>query len=322
MSSVVISQRKKPKKRSQQFYLFLLLLAILLVLLIVAPDFYSLNNVMSSLNRLSYVMIGSLGMTLIILTSNIDVSSGALVSVICLLTALVGKLNVPFIGLLVFAIIIGVILSLINSIFVTKIKIPAMVATLATAQLFAGILPLTVEGSVYDLPPSFTWLGFDAKLFGFIPLSILIMLIIVVAMLLFMKFSKFSKKIYAVGNNEQAARYAGINTKKTVMLVYIVAGALFGISAVIIATASQRVTTTMGTGLEMSFIAATVLGGTSINGGSGSLSGTVLGATILTIIAPAINYLGISSDWSDAIMGGIIIVSVIFSELRIQNEKN
>jgi ribose/xylose/arabinose/galactoside ABC-type transport system permease subunit len=147
------------------------------------------------------------------------------------------------------------------------------------------------------------------------------MLIITIIALVFMKYSRFSKKIYAVGNNVEAARLSGIKVKQIVIITYVIAGALFGISGTIIATASQRVTTTMGTGLEMTFIACVVLGGTSVAGGSGKILGTVFGAAVLSVIAPAVNYLGISSDWSDAIMGAIIIAAVIVSALHLERRK-
>ncbi len=309
----------KKNSLTAEVYLGLFLAAILLLLGIFAKGFYDTNNVMSLLNRFSYVLIAAIGMNLIILTSNIDVSAGALISVICLSIAALGKLGVGLVVLLPAAMIIGALLSLINALFVTKFRIPAIVATLATAQLFSGVLPLLVEGSIYDLPTSFTWLAFKAKLFGVIPFSVLMMLAISIAALLFMKYSRFSKKVYAVGNNQEAARLSGINVQKIIIIAYVIAGALFGVSATIIATASQRVTTTMGSGLEMTFIAAVVLGGTSVSGGSGKILGTIFGAAVLSVISPAINYLGISSDWSDAIMGAIIIIAVVagaFQHLR------
>jgi ribose/xylose/arabinose/galactoside ABC-type transport system permease subunit len=307
---------KKQIRLQAETYLGLFLLAILILLGVFARGFFSVNNVMSMLNRFSYVLIAAIGMNLIIITSNIDVSAGALISVVCLVIAALGKLKLGIAVLLPAAIITGALLSFINAVFITKFKIPAIVATLATAQLFSGILPLTVEGSLYDLPPSFTWLAFNAKLFGLVPASVLFMAVIAALALLFMNYSRFSKKLYAVGNNREAARLAGINVDKVVIAAYMIAGALFGVTGTIIATASQRVTTTMGTGLEMTFIAAVVLGGTSVAGGSGKIIGTIFGCAVLSVISPAVNYLGISSDWSDAIMGAIIIVAVIVSELR------
>ncbi|MFP3042305.1 ABC transporter permease [Treponema primitia] len=306
---------------SAEAYLGLFLLGILALLAIFTPGFFATNNVMSMLNRFSYILIAAIGMNLIILTSNIDVSAGNLISVVCLTIAALGKLNAGLPILLPVAMVMGALLSLINALFITRFRIPAIVATLATAQLFSGVLPLIVEGSIYDLPRSFTWLAFEAKFLGIIPGSVLIMIVITIIALLFMKYSRFSKKIYAIGNNAEAARLTGINVNKVVLVAYAIAGALFGVSATIIATASQRVTTTMGTGLEMTFIAAVVLGGTSVAGGSGKVLGTVFGAAVLSVIAPAVNYLGISSDWSDAIMGAIIIFAVIVSALRLEGRK-
>ncbi len=303
-------------KPTTELYLGLFLLLILLVLAVFAPKFYDMNNLMSMLNRFSYVLIAAIGMNLIILTGNIDVSAGALISVVCLVIAAVGKQGAGLPVLLPVAMVVGGLLSLVNALFITKFRIPAIVATLATAQLFSGILPLCVEGSIYDLPASFTWLSFKAKLFGVVPASVLFAAIVAVSALLFMKYSRFSKKVYAVGNNQQSAKLTGINVNRVVIACYVIAGCLFGITATVIATAGQRVTTTMGMGLEMTFIAAVVLGGTSVSGGSGKVLGTVFGAMVLSVIAPATNYLGISSDFADAIMGAIIIIAVVASALQ------
>lgn len=312
---------KKKGFLTTEFYLAVFLAAILLFMAVAAREFYSINNLMSLLNSFSYILISAIGMNLIILTSNIDVSAGALISVVCLSIAALGKQGIPFAGLMAAAMVIGAALSTLNGLFITRLKIPAIVATLATTQIFQGVLPLTVDGSIYDLPASFTWLAFDAKIFGIVPASVLICLIVTVAALLFVKYSRFARKLYAIGNNSNGARLSGIRVDRTVVWTYTIAGALFGISAVIIATAGQRVTTTMGSGLEMTFIAAVVLGGTNTAGGSGKILGTVIGAFILAMIAPAINYLGISPDWSDAVKGAIILISVVVGAAKYIKKK-
>ncbi len=316
-----MNKKQKAAFLTTEFYLALFLLLIMIILALFAKGFYSINNIMNILNVFSYVLISAIGMNMIIITSNIDVSTGALISVICLSIAAIGKLGAPFAVLLICAMLIGAILSTLNGVFITKMKIPAIVATLATMQIFQGVLPLTCEGSIYNLPASFTWLSFKAKIFGIFPASLLICLIVTIISLLFMRYSRFSKKLYAIGNSAHSARLAGIKVNRTVIITYTIAGVLFGISAVIIATASQRVTTTMGSGLEMTFIAAVILGGTSTSGGSGKIIGTVIGAFILCMISSAINYLGISPNWSDAIKGAIIIISVVVSALKYIKRK-
>jgi len=303
-------REKKGRKRSTEAYLLLFLIVVLGFLGIFAHGFYDLNNVMSILNRFSYILIAAIGMNLIIITSNIDVAAGSLISAICIIVAAFGKMGVMFWGLLPIAIVCGMLMSALNAVIITKLKIPAMVATLAMSQIYQGVLPLLSHGSIYDLPDSFTWFAFKAKLFGVLPASVLVMAIITVIAVLFMRYSRFSKKLYAVGNNANGARLAGIHVDKVLMAAYVIAGGLYGVTGVVIATASQRVTPTMANGMEMMFIASVVLGGTSTVGGSGRIQGTVLGALILAIIGPAINYIGISPDWSNAVMGVIILVSV------------
>lgn len=304
-----------------EFYLFLLLIMIMLFLAVFAKGFYDTNNIMSLLNRFSYTLIAAIGMNMIIITSNIDVSAGALISVLCVAAAAIGSKGADIWIFLPVTMLLGGVLSLANGLFITKMRIPAIVATLATTQLFQGILPLLVGGSIYDLPANFTWLAYDAKIFSVLPASVVIMAVVTVIFLLFMKYSKFSKKLYAIGNNKEGARLAGVNVDRVIVTAYVLAGILYGITAIIIATASQRVTPTMANGEEMTFIAAVVLGGTSTMGGSGKLIGTVVGAFILSLVTPAINYLGISPDWSDAIMGGIIIISVVFSAINIKKKR-
>ncbi|MDR1445775.1 MAG: ABC transporter permease, partial [Treponema sp.] len=140
---------KQRIRLNAELYLGLFLLAMLLFLRVFAAGFFSLNNTMSILNRFSYLLIASIGMNLIILTSNIDVSAGNIISVVCLFIAALGKLNLGLPVLLPAAMLMGMALSLVNALFITQFRIPAIVATLATAQLFSGILPLLVEGSLY-----------------------------------------------------------------------------------------------------------------------------------------------------------------------------
>lgn len=307
--------------RSTEFYLLLFLIVVLFFLRIFAPGFFDINNIMSILNRFSYIVISAIGMNMIIITSNIDISAGALISVLCIIVAIVGKAGANTMALFLVAIVCGILISSLNGLIITKLKIPAMVATLAATQILQGILPLSVNGSIYDLPVGFTWLAVKAKILGVIPGSVLIALIVAAIAILFMKYSRYSKKLYALGNNMTGARLAGVNVNRVVMISYMIAGGLYGVSAVIIATASQRVTPTMANGMEMLFIASVVLGGTSTTGGRGKIQGTVVGAIILAMISSAINYLGISSDWSDAVMGFIILASVVTTTYKRKKKR-
>lgn len=240
--------KKYSRFRSTEFYLLLFLIVVLFFLRIFAPGFFDINNIMSILNRFSYILISAIGMNMIIITSNIDISAGALISVLCIIVALVGKAGANTMALFLVAIVCGILISSLNGLIITKLKIPAMVATLAATQILQGILPLSVNGSIYDLPVGFTWLAVKAKILGVIPGSVLIALIVAAIAIIFMKYSRYSKKLYALGNNMTGARLAGVNVNRVVMISYMIAGGLYGVSAVIIATASQRVTPTMANG--------------------------------------------------------------------------
>lgn len=308
--------RLKKKTLPPEMTLGIFVVAIIAVLCLVTSDFGSVNNLMSVLNRFSYILIASIGMNIIMITGNIDVSFGGVISVMAILMAAIGKTGAPIYVFMPAAMVCGAILCTINALLITKLKIPAIVATLATTQIYAGALPLVVEGSIYDLPASFTWLAFEAKIFTIVPLSVLMALVILVISLYMMKYSRFFKSLYAIGNNAKGARLAGINVDRTIILTYAIGGALLGIAATIIATAGQRVTTTMGAGMEMTFIAAVVVGGTSVTGGSGNLLGTAFGALLLSIISPALYHLGVSDSWSTAVMGAIIIIAVTVSAMK------
>lgn len=308
--------RLKKKTLPPEMTLGIFVVAIIAVLCLVTSDFGSVNNLMSVLNRFSYILIASIGMNIIMITGNIDVSFGGVISVMAILMAAIGKTGAPIYVFMPAAMVCGAILCTINALLITKLKIPAIVATLATTQIYAGALPLVVEGSIYDLPDSFTWLAFEAKIFTIVPLSVLMALVILAISLYMMKYSRFFKSLYAIGNNAKGARLAGINVDRTIILTYAIGGALLGIAATIIATAGQRVTTTMGAGMEMTFIAAVVVGGTSVTGGSGNLLGTAFGALLLSIISPALYHLGVSDSWSTAVMGAIIIIAVTVSAMK------
>lgn len=308
--------RLKKKTLPPEMTLGIFVVAIIAVLCLVTSDFGSVNNLMSVLNRFSYILIASIGMNIIMITGNIDVSFGGVISVMAILMAAIGKTGAPIYVFMPAAMVCGAILCTINALLITKLKIPAIVATLATTQIYAGALPLVVEGSIYDLPASFTWLAFEAKIFTIVPLSVLMALVILAISPYMMKYSWFFKSLYAIGNNAKGARLAGINVDRTIILTYAIGGALLGIAATIIATAGQRVTTTMGAGMEMTFIAAVVVGGTSVTGGSGNLLGTAFGALLLSIISPALYHLGVSDSWSTAVMGAIIIIAVTVSAMK------
>jgi len=278
--------------------------------------FFSIQNIMTVLRMFSALFIASIGMTMIIITGNIDISVGAVVSVIAVVMAAISLTGAGIAVFLPVGMIVGGILCAINAFLMTKFNIPSLVITLATMQIFNGALLWAVDGSLYGLGPNWTWFSFEAIFFNYVPLYVIIVAVLLVASLLFFKYSRFIKRLYAIGNNVQGARYAGINVEKTLIIAYFIAGVLLAFSSVIFATFGTRVTTTVGNLFEMRVIAAVIVGGTSALGGSGKIYGTALGALLLSIISPALVHLGINTFWMDFFLGTIIVIAVIFSALK------
>lgn len=320
-TTLPLADRKPRPRMKTEGFLAVLLLGILVALYFTAggtSGFYSLQNVMNIGRVFSYLFIAGIGMTMIIITGNIDISFGAVISVIAIAMAAVSKIDrsIPLYVFLPVGIIAGALLCGFNALMMAKFRIPSMVITLATTQIYYGLLLLLLEGSIYNLRSNWTWFTFKANLFGLVPLSVVIGLLLLVLSVLFFKYSRFVKKLYAIGNNRQGAIYAGINVDRTLIITYVIAGALLGFSATILATQGTRVTTTVGNNLEMKIIAAVIVGGTSAVGGSGNVYGTALGALLLAIISPALTQLGINTYWTDLITGIIIVAAIIISALR------
>lgn len=320
MENSVLSGHKKRAITAEGF-LGVFVAALLILLYFTAggtKGFYSLQNIMTVLRMFSYVFIAAIGMTMIIITGNIDISFGAVISVISIVMAAVSKVN-PSFGIWFFlpiGMITGAILCGFNAFLMTKFRIPSLVITLATMQIYYGALLWILEGSIYNLRPNWTWLSFKATIGGYIPLYVVIAIVFLIAAILFFKYSKFIKRIYAIGNNAQGARYAGINVERTLIATYMISGVLLAFSSAILATAGTRVTCTVGNNFEMKVIAAVIVGGTNAMGGSGKIYGTALGALLLAIVSPALVFMGINSYWTDLFTGAIIVIAVIISALR------
>ena len=305
----------KKKTLSAELTLGLLIIAIMIFLAFAAPGFYSIQNIMQVMRVFSYTFIAGIGMTMIFITGNTDISFGAVVSVIAIVCAALSSVGMSFAVFLPVGIIVGAALCGLNCFIITKFKIPAMVVTLATTQIYFGALLLVVDGSIYNLPQSWTWFS-EVKVFSVVPLYVVIALVLLAVFMVIAHYSRFFKKLYAIGNNAQAARNVGINVEKTLMITYIISGALLAFSALILGTNGNRVTCTVGSNLEMHAIAAVIVGGSTSMGGDGKIYGTALGSLLLALVSPALVFLGINTYWTNLFMGVIIVAAIIAGVLR------
>lgn len=288
---------------------------------------YSLTNFKTEagltlfLKDISYLLIASIALTLVILTGNIDISSGTMMGLCGYAAAYTAKMGYGFYVYIPVAIVTGLILGGINGIIVTKFKVPSLVATLAMVNVHLGLFILLPRGGwVENLKANFTFLG-TATILNFVPIIFIISIIILAFFLWFMKYSRFSKKIYATGGNSNGAALAGINPDKVVMKLFLIEGILIGISAILFYTSKTIVQANSTFGMEMLFITAVVVGGTSIAGGKGKLIGTAVGVILISIINRMVIFFGFQDYYSYAVQGVIILIAVLFTVIDMKDIK-
>lgn len=274
--------------------------------------FLSQGNIMNILNQVSTNAIIAFAMTLAIIILGIDLSVGSVVAlsgvVLCLLTV---EYSVPFYLAMPMALALGLAIGLANGFFVARFGIPAFVVTLASMIIVRGLALLLVDGiPIFNADDAFLFIG-NGVLFGILPMPVAIMIVIAVPFFYLTRSSIWGRRIYAVGGNEEAARLAGINVFRTRLLVYALTGLTAAVSGVILASRLGSGQPNAGDGYELDAITASIIGGTNLNGGVGTMGGTLAGAILIGIINSGMNSLGISPYWQLIMKATIILVAVI-----------
>jgi rhamnose transport system permease protein len=215
------------------------------------------------------------------------------------------------------ACLLGAAFGLLNGALVAYVRIPSIVVTLATMTALRDGLRWTTEGAwVQNLPAGFQWLGLTQQAFPTVAASLTFGLTIAFAW--GMRHLAAGRAIYATGSNADAARLAGLDAAAVKATVFTVLGTLTGLAALLNAVRFNQIPSNLGIGLEMKVIAAVVVGGASVSGGTGGIAGTLLGVILLAAIGPALTFLGVSPYWERAIQGAIILVAVAAERIRIR----
>ena len=284
--------------------------AVLLVLVgLIAPSFFSAANLRDLAMNNAPVLLVAVGMTMVILTGHIDISVGSQFAVCSVAAGWLAKAGVPMPLLALSAVVMGGVLGAMNGVLVARLKIPAIVVTLATLVAWRDGLRWATEGAwVQNLPANFQWFGLG-QVAGQL-LIVAIALAVFAGFLWLLNNLAAGRTIYAVGSDAEAARLAGIEPPRVVLSVFVLMGALTGLAAVLNAVRFAEVPSNAGVGLELKAIAAVVVGGTAITGGRGSLVGTLVGVALLGTIGTALVFLGINPFWEKAIQGAIILAAL------------
>lgn len=267
------------------------------------------------------VMIIALGMTLVILTGQIDISVGSVFAVCSVAMGIAARHGFSVTGRGLAVCLIGAMCGALNGILVAYLRIPSIVVTLATMVALRDGLRWWTQGSwVGDLPDNFQWLGMTQAGYTIVVFALVCLLVVGVAAAL--HYLRAGRAIFATGSNEAAASIVGIKTKRVILAVFTITGTLTGFAAMMNSVRFHQIPSNSGLGLEMQVIAAVAVGGAAITGGSGTIIGTVLGVVLLGCISSALTFLGVSAYWEKAIQGGIILCAVtihLFGNYRKKN---
>jgi rhamnose transport system permease protein len=296
-------------KREAPSLLALIILYIFLAL--AAPNFFEKQNLRDLALANVPVLLVAVGMTLVIVVAQIDISVGSLFAVASVACGVLAKQGMPILLLPVAALVIGAVFGAVNGALISFVKAPSIVVTLATMVIWREALRWVTGGAwVEGLPDSFQWFGLGQSSGQAVIVGVALLL---VAALWWgsQNISAF-RNIYATGSDTEAARLAGISTASVVFWVFVLLGALTGIASLLNGVRFSDVPANSGVNLELKAIAAVVVGGTPITGGRGSLFGTLIGVALLASIAPALTFLSVNPFWEKAIQGAIILVTVFF----------
>lgn len=320
--------------RMRELPVLIALALLVLVTYLINPLFLTAQGVKDLLLNATIIMILAVGQTLLIITRNIDLSVGSMLGLVAFGTGSIFSAvpGIPIIAVFAIGMAFGALLGAFNGALVTVAKVPALVITLGTLYVFRGLNNAWAGGKQFfagDRPDEFGALSVNTVL-GF-PVITLLAIVVVIAVAVYMSGTRPGRDLYAIGSDPEAATAFGIKVSKRVFLAFLANGALAGLAGVLYASRFNSVGATTGTGMELTVVAAAVVGGVAIFGGSGSVTGAALGAVLLTTITSSLTALRVDKFWQQAIVGVLILAAIIIDrvaslrtakKLRISEARN
>jgi ribose/xylose/arabinose/galactoside ABC-type transport system permease subunit len=307
-------------KFTRQLLPFASLALIICALSVLRPDtFLKMGNILNVLRRSSVNGIIAIGMTSVIISAGIDLSVGSMLA----LAGMVGAYTMIVIGgtdpqggALIAGTIVGIaagtVCGLLNGMLITKLRLQPFIVTLGSMSAFRGISYVMNNGEPYNVP-SYKYLG-EGLLWG-IPVSVLIFAVIIVIASFALRYTRLGRYTYAIGSNREAAFHAGVNVDRNLIHIYMFTGLLVGVAAMIATSRTVSAQPTAGIALELDIIASVVIGGASLAGGRGTITGTIIGTLLISFLRNGCTHLGISTNVQLIVIGAIIIAAVALDQL-------
>ena len=298
----------------QEFVILAALIVLFVGVGLYNPRFISTNNLTSMFVGNAYIAIAAIGMSMVIISGNIDVSVGSLIGVLGTISGTMAVSGYPIILCWLVPILIGMVINAGVGVLVAYVKIPSIVVTLGMLSILkGGLISVTGGAWISGMPPEFMIAQF--RLFG-LPSSVYFMVVLTVLAALWMKYSVFGRTIYAIGGNPEAARVSGIRIQPSIVGVFTIHGMFAGFAAVLFATQLQVIQSTVPPNLELTVITASVVGGVSILGGTGTVLGSTLAAILFAAIGSSLVFLNVSAYWLRAVQGLMILATVLADMAR------
>lgn len=305
--------------RRREFGVTAAILLVVAIATVVNPKFlFSVSGFENLLLTPSILAVLAIGEAFVIVTKNIDLSISATLGITAYATGIMFTdwKGVPEIVVIVLAILLGAVLGVFNGFLVSVAKVPALVITLGTLYAFRGLDVLWIGSSQIDpgnLPDSFTNLG-SASVLG-IPILAIIAVVVVLIAVYYLGYRRSGREFYAIGSDDEAARLYGLPVARRVFSAFVISGALAGVAGVMYTARYATVASDSGTGLELDAVAAAVIGGVAIFGGSGTVVGALLGAVLLETIDRMLPTIGVPDFWQQAVTGALIILAIVLDRL-------
>ncbi len=279
---------------------------------VLSERFFTISNMLIVMRQTSIVAFLAVGMSFVILGAGIDLSVGSVLAFSGAVGAGVMQNGGIFFGILA-GLALGTALGIFNGMVITKLKIPAFIATLAMMAIARGGTLVYTDGRpITGLPSSFAFLG--RGYIGNVPFPIILMLIIFILAYIVLKLTRFGRYVYATGGNINAARASGVKVDNVIISTFAISGFLSGLTGMVLASRLNSAQPTAGVGYELDAIAAVVLGGTNLFGGEGELWGTLVGAFIMGILNNGLNMLNVSSFYQQVVKGIVILIAVTVAQ--------
>ena len=300
---------------------FLVLCVFLSVFPKTSGSFFTRQNIFNVLRQISTNLFLACGMTMVIILGGIDLSVGSIIALSgCISAGCVAGYNLPLPIALLMGLLVGLLVGMFNGAVISKTTIPAFIVTLATMNIAKGLAYVYTGGSPVRVVTK-EWQFLGAGYVGIFPTPVVILVIVLIITAIIMNKTKMGRHMYAVGGNQQAAEFSGIKVEKVKFFVHAFSGLMAGLAGIVLASRMYSGQPTAGDGAEMDAIAAVVVGGTSMAGGSGKIGGTIIGGLIIGVLNNGLNLLNVNSFWQYVVKGVVILLAVFLDYFRNKGKK-